>query len=441
MAQIAPLRPKINTEVTQPSPARASRRRSKKRAGVAGEARSSVRDPGRAVIELDHGVTVYPPQAHGEPWRAVFIENGQRRYWQAGTEAKLAARLAKVTERLQADAPDMERPGADLIAWYLSPDRHPVGQPWSRKHADTQRRLCERFVAPVISGISCQDIKVADMQQVVNAAPTEGEGARLRRCLSAMVTAGIAGGYLANLRLKEVHWQAGHRAAPEPQVSASGETVQFVDPGEIPAAADVGRLGRALADGRNGELDELMANTAAYTGLRLGELSALMLSRCRYGPGHHGGPQGGRGRRQALPGGSQGPQAPQHDLPAGPRLATRWRRAGGPRRGGPGRAGSGRQPAGADVPVLAGGILALVQLRPARAAPAYLTAGWRDVDGNGDWIWHSLRHVFCVVALFTWKLDPTDVSCMAGHANVRTTLDMYVGSTAGVLDRARQATR
>jgi hypothetical protein len=27
-------------------------------------------------------------------------------------------------------------------------------------------------------------------------------------------------------------------------------------------------------------------------------------------------------------------------------------------------------------------------------------------------------------ALFTWKLDPTDVSRMAGHANYRTTLDM-----------------
>jgi hypothetical protein len=30
---------------------------------------------------------------------------------------------------------------------------------------------------------------------------------------------------------------------------------------------------------------------------------------------------------------------------------------------------------------------------------------------------------------------------MAGHANVRTTLDMYIGTTAGVLDRARTATR
>ena len=48
--------------------------------------------------------------------------------------------------------------------------------------------------------------------------------------------------------------------------------------------------------------------------------------------------------------------------------------------------------------------------------------------------------MFCTTALFAWKLDPTDVSCMAGHANVRTTLLMYVGTTAGVLDRARKAT-
>jgi integrase len=72
-------------------------------------------------------------------------------------------------------------------------------------------------------------------------------------------------------------------------------------------------------------------------------------------------------------------------------------------------------------------------------APAYLAAGWRDSRG-GDWTWHSLRHVFCTTALFTWKLDATDVSAMAGHANVRVTLDLYVGTTAGVLDRARTAT-
>jgi hypothetical protein len=48
--------------------------------------------------------------------------------------------------------------------------------------------------------------------------------------------------------------------------------------------------------------------------------------------------------------------------------------------------------------------------------------------------------VFCATALFVWKLDPTDVSRMAGHAACRIALDMYVGSTVGVLDRGRQAT-
>jgi integrase len=72
--------------------------------------------------------------------------------------------------------------------------------------------------------------------------------------------------------------------------------------------------------------------------------------------------------------------------------------------------------------------------------PAYFAADWRDAAGGGRWTWHSLRHVFCTTALFTWKLDAADVSCIAGHANVRTTLLMYVGTVAGVLDRARQAT-
>ena len=160
------------------------------------------------MVEVGCGVLVYPPEAAGEPWRATFTENGRRRFQQARTEAGLAAKLARVTERLRAGAPDMERPGADLIAHYLDPDRLPVAKRWSRRHADTQRRLCRRFAAPVIAAVTCQDITPGHMQQIVNAAPTASEGDRLHRCLSAMVTAGIKGGYLANPRLREVHWQA-----------------------------------------------------------------------------------------------------------------------------------------------------------------------------------------------------------------------------------------
>ena len=326
---------------------------------------------GRVVVELECGVTVYPAREQGGRWRAVWKENGARRQCEAATEDRLAARLEKVTERLMADAPNLERPGADLIAWYLSPARHPAGRPWSAKHADTQRRLCERFVAPVIAAITCQDIKVADMQRAVNAAPTAGEGARLHRCLSAMVTAGITGGYLTNPRLREVHWQAGHRPAPAPQVSMQGESAQFVDPSEIPAAADVARLGQALAAGRRGDLHELMASTAAYSGLRQGELFALTTGQIDpaarvidvdrkvievAGKLLTGAPKGRKRRKTIYP--ARTPQA----YP----LAEQDR---GPHPGRPRRAESRHQPAGADVPLPPRHLVAVLQLRPPRPGP------------------------------------------------------------------------
>jgi hypothetical protein len=75
---------------------------------------------GSPVIELDCGITVYPAREEQGRWRAVWHENGQRQQCEAASEEKLAAKLAKVTERLEADAPNMTLRGADLIAFYLS---------------------------------------------------------------------------------------------------------------------------------------------------------------------------------------------------------------------------------------------------------------------------------------------------------------------------------
>ncbi|MGO9218057.1 MAG: hypothetical protein ACLP5E_09880 [Streptosporangiaceae bacterium] len=232
-------------------------------------------------VELAGGVTVYPAWFAGDRWRAVWYEGGRRRQCQAATGEGLAARVEKITAQLGADAPGLERPGADLIAYYLSTDRLPAGRPWSRKHADTQRRLCARFVAPVIAGVACEDIRTGHMQAVVNAAPTAGEGARVRRCVSALVSAGLAGGYLLSPRLREVHWQAAGRPVPVPETGIAGESALFVDPAEIPAREDVTRLGRALAV-LAGDY-ELMACFAAYTGLRWDELAALTVTQVDQG--------------------------------------------------------------------------------------------------------------------------------------------------------------
>ena len=161
MGQSAPVRAKIPTENPQPSRAGVTRpaataarpRRTGRSAFAAGTGRAVTRGDGRVVVELEGGITVYPARRAGDRWRAVWYEGGRRRQCEAVAEDKLAAKLARVAERLAADAPGLERPGADLIAWYLNPDRHPAGRPWSRKHADTQRRLCERFVAPVIAAV------------------------------------------------------------------------------------------------------------------------------------------------------------------------------------------------------------------------------------------------------------------------------------------------
>jgi integrase len=399
-------------------------------------------DSPRPVIELEFGILVYPPETNGEPWRATFTEHGQRKYRQGATEAKLAAKLEKVKKRLSANAANMEQPGADLIAHYLDPDRLPVEERWSRKHAHTQRRLCERFAAPVIDTVTCQDIEAWHMQQIVNAPPTAGEGARVAGMLSALVAAGIEAGYLTNPRLANVHWQAAGRRLPAPQVTVAGESALWVDPAEIPSDDDIGKLGQALAAGLHGERDELMANTAAYSGLRWGELAALTIWQVETvnrvitvdrkvvevaGHLYIEAPKNRKLRRTIYP----------RRTPAGYALAEKLA----------GRIEVARAEQDAGINPL-GLIFPSPKFKLCRSSNfnrnvlqrAYAAAGWRDSTGNGRWTWHSLRHVFCTTALFTWKLDPTDVSCMAGHANVRTTLLMYVGTTKGVLDRARKAT-
>jgi integrase len=394
------------------------------------------------VIELEHGITVYPARFQGDRWRAVWYEDGQRQQCESVREDRLAARLEQVTERLRADALNMRRPGADLIAHYLDPDRLPADRRWSRKHAHTQRRLCERFAAPVIGAVTCQDIKASHMQAIVNAAPTAGEGDRVAAMISALVGAGIDGGYLANPRLAKVHWQAGDRPLPAPQVTVAGESRSWVDPADIPSDEDISRLGQALATGRHGDRDELMANAAAYSGLRWGELAALTIGQVDQATrvitvdrkvievGGHlytEAPKGRKSRRTIYP----------RNTPAGyplaERLAARIEQARAEEH-------AGTNPLGLIFPSPTGKTCRSSNFSRRALKHAYLAAGWRDADGNGTWTWHSLRHVFCTTALFTWKLDATDVSCMAGHANVRTTLLMYVGTTAGILDRARTAT-
>ena len=285
MAQTALSRSKITTKNPQlarggpanRTPATARRRRPAQRAAiVTGDVREGTRGEGRVVVEVAGGITVYPARGAGDRWRAVWYENGRRRQCQSATEDGLAARIEKVTARLAADAPGLELPGAELIGYYLSPGRHPAAAPWSRKHADTQARLCRKYVAPVIGGLACEDIKTAAYA-----------GRRERRADRAGRRPAAA-----------VHLRPGHsRASPAATWPTRGSrkctgrpatgphlSLPRASPGKPPCSSTRPRSPRPPMSPGSArpwpslrEEYELMACFAAYTGLRWGELAALTI--------------------------------------------------------------------------------------------------------------------------------------------------------------------
>jgi hypothetical protein len=114
MALAAPAKSKINTEATQLTSNQIAQRGQsggKAARNTRGAVRMAgdARDPVRVVVEVGCGIVVYPPEEAAMPWRAVFAENGRRRYRQAMTEAELAAKVERVKERLAAGAANLER--------------------------------------------------------------------------------------------------------------------------------------------------------------------------------------------------------------------------------------------------------------------------------------------------------------------------------------------
>jgi hypothetical protein len=58
----------------------------------------------REVIELEFGITGYPPRDKGGRWRAAWHEDGVRKQCESVSEERLAAKLEKVRQRIATGA-------------------------------------------------------------------------------------------------------------------------------------------------------------------------------------------------------------------------------------------------------------------------------------------------------------------------------------------------
>jgi integrase len=317
------------------------------------------------------------------------------------------------------------------VAHYLDPARRPARVArWSERHRDEQVRYCRRFVLPVLAAVPCRRMTRLHLQAVLDQAPTASVAEHLRRCLTALVAAGLEEGHLLARQdvLRGVRWRGGEAEAPEAPGLAITEA-------EIPPTAAVHALARAAAERSGVWWRELEVLLVAYSGLRWGEHVALSADRVDLG----------RRRitldRQVI----ETRSALKLSLPKGRRRRVTMLPA--------------RTPGGVDLAALVDRRLgeleadALVFPAPrggwARRSnygrntwdPAAAAAGWpRRADGRWAWTFHSLRHVFATWALAQPGLGIEDVSRLLGHSSTRVTQEVYVHVYDDVYQRFYEAT-
>jgi uncharacterized repeat protein (TIGR01451 family) len=134
------------------------------------------------------------------------------------------------------------------------------------RHREEQEAYCRRFVAPVIAEVELRQLSRLHFARVLAAAPTSSVASHLRRCLTAMVAAGLEEGLLLATQdvLRGVHWR-------DPGTEGDGfgveEEGRFVDEADIPTASAVHAL--AAAAGERVWWRELQVLAVAYSGLVL----------------------------------------------------------------------------------------------------------------------------------------------------------------------------
>ncbi|MCA1833899.1 MAG: tyrosine-type recombinase/integrase [Actinobacteria bacterium] len=399
---------------------------------------------GREALEFDLGVLAYPPVAAGGYWRIRWTEDGRRKDTTASNRQEAIDKASGIVERLSAGVPTARgrAKGVALIEHYLDPVRRPArGRRWSERHREEQTAYCTRFVCPVIDEVDMSRLTRAHFQRILDAAATASVADHLRRCLSAMVRAGLDEGLLLARQdvLRGVHWAGGDQNDPE----GFEETGRFVEEAEIPTTVGVHDLAKAAAARSGVWWRELQILLVAYSGVRWGEMVGLTSDRVDLD----------RRRilidRQVVEG--------RHGLRLGPPKSRRRRTTMYP----------SRTPGGVDLGALVAQRIAEVERCPEASTPSGLlfpspqgywarrsnfarnlfhpaaaVAGWpRVASGRFCWTFHSLRHVFATWALSQPGARLEDVSKLLGHSTVRVTQDLYVSPDGDLYERFYRATR
>ena len=414
--------------------------------------------------DFPYGVVLYCPTASRPYHRIAYRDpRGKRHEPSAGRDhAKARGKAADVSRELGADLGEHgSRPVSALFAAWQAVQQVENAQ----SHIDKSKSMGERFIIPQIGAIPTHRLRRAQVQELLKAPTADSARRHLRAAVGAMLAFGHEAGDWG-IGPREQYLPRKRRTAKAERGQEHGTSPLFIaerlrpDKHAMKLLADAMRaIGHGTVEEgkpltakqiRRGEQLWLMFALAACSGPRQGELFAgtagqvsrdgktLRVDRQIVRPAGGGWyltlPKWGRPRTTFIPEVTWWGEPLREPLLA--YLAERGLTAGRLRPIDP--AFQSPPPADLLFPAWRGGYWHPSNFDGERVfgAARQLVPEW-----SPEWTWHAARHAFCSQLLAGDEevgrkpALPADVMLAAGHKDVSVTLAMYVGPTAGAMDR------
>lgn len=246
----------------------------------------------KPLFKTENGVKIYGPtstEGKGKYSRIQYPDNGGFAHTTAKTEELAIEKASLIARRLKSEGTlRSELLGSDFIDAYLnSARRQENGNRWGAKHKLTQTRLMNLHIRPKIDSLTCSQITNQILKNIIQAGGNEKNGGSLSKAahlwtnINVWIRWGSSEGWLIEdpdkllLGLKNTV----RNLVGESRPRESGESASFVQPSEIPSHGEVDSIAKAAAEVSGIWWYELMFNLAAYSGLRLGEIIDLDMTR------------------------------------------------------------------------------------------------------------------------------------------------------------------
>jgi integrase len=391
-----------------------------------------------AVGEGKYRVLVYGPPdgSNANRWRLDWVQGNKRKGTTAKDKASAFMKADEVAGQLKRKYGERAGQSVEaMAAAYLDPEmrmRH-----WGENHDEDQKNNMKRFITFIGTTKKCKDLTTDDIHGFINSIDRPSSKEHLATAVKGLITWGHKKEWIItspDVLLADLGYTISKGTKQDKLGMKKGAVIEYIDRSLLPTHKDVAEFGKQMAIVGKNYRWELMANLAAYSGIRLGEIMSLepenfdtkagtisittqvldVVGRKKLAP-----PKNNSVRTTIYP--TKTPEG----YPLAKMIDQRIKEV---KAEGAKKIQDGTKSM-LMFPDSEGGWLSQSPFSTNIRRPAQKAAGWKKgPEGKYIWKWHTFRHVFCTWLIFEEKKDVLAVSKAAGHKSVMTTLAMYVNT-------------